>query len=238
MFIDDYRYEQLTKFQESIGIFFDNLETLNVAFIHPSYTNGQQSLNNQRLEFLGDAVLELVVSEYLFQNFSRLSEGQMTKIRAFSVCEQSLAKIAQKLRLGDYLILGKGEENNGGREKASILADTFEALIGAIFIEKGFETSSDFILKNLKPFINKAIEGEDAITDYKTTLQELLQKNSVERLSYEVEKEEGPAHNKVFYVKVIWKGKVLGRGSGKNKKEAEQKAAQEALHVLNKDMKI
>lgn len=235
MYIDQKRFEELDILQKRIGIVFKHLETLNHAFIHPSFTNEQNPLsaeNNQRMEFLGDAVLELVVSHYLFENYSDLAEGQMTKVRAYTVCEQSLSWVAKNLGLGNYLILGKGEENTGGREKPSILADTFESLIGAIYLERGFDTAKDFIIKNLRQTIQKAVEGEAAL-DYKTTLQEILQKMSPDRICYDVIREEGPDHAKVFYVEVVWRGKILGRGQGKSKKEAEQFAAKEALEYIN-----
>jgi ribonuclease-3 len=235
MRIDEKRLNALAKLQKNIGIFFDNAEILNRAFIHPSYAHEQATSpqeNNQRLEFLGDAVLELVVTHYLYDKYPELTEGQMTKIRALVVCEPSLARVANELSLGEFLILGKGEENTGGREKSSILADTFEALIGAIYIEKNLDVTSEFIIRNLEPIISKAVEGEWAM-DYKTTLQEILQKTAPDRIAYEVEREEGPAHDRVFYVKVVWRNRVLGRGSGRSKKEAEQEAAREALRVLS-----
>ncbi len=235
MSLDDKRQKQLEIIQENIGIFFENPVILNQAFKHPSLSNeqeGQNQDNNQRLEFLGDAVLELVISEYLFKNYKSLREGQMTKIRAFIVCEPTLAKLSQKLHLGNYLMLGKGEENTGGREKNSILADTLEALIGAIYIDKSYSAAYDFIIKNLKMTILKAISGEWNM-DYKTNLQEVLQKNDDERISYNLVKELGPDHDKTFYVEAILNNRVLGTGKGKSKKQAEQEAAREALAKIN-----
>jgi ribonuclease-3 len=234
MQLDPNRLRELERLQEIIGITFNSFQILNNAFIHPSYTNEQNSIsieNNQRLEFLGDAVLELVISHYLYEKYPEMSEGQMTKVRAYTVCEHSLALAAKNLLLGDYLVLGKGEENTGGREKPSILADTFESLIGAIYLDKNLDTVRDFIIKNLEDAIQKAVEGEEA-RDYKTLLQEILQKSSPDKVCYEVIKEEGPDHAKVFYVEVLWKGEVMGRGSGKSKKEAEQLAAKQALNNL------
>ncbi|NLU10905.1 MAG: ribonuclease III [Tepidanaerobacter acetatoxydans] len=238
MCIDEKRLQQLMILQENIGIRFSNLNTLNQAFIHPSLTNEKEKPyqeNNQRLEFLGDAVLELSISEYLYRHYDFLTEGQMTKIRAFTVCESSLAQIARQLFLGDYLILSKGEENTGGREKVSILADTLEALIGAIYIDKNYKTTYDFIIKNLEAIIFKAIQGEWG-TDYKTDLQELLQKFNEDKIIYNVVKESGPDHDKLFYVEVVWKNKVLGTGIGKSKKQAEQNAAKEALYKMNNEL--
>ena len=161
----------------------------------------------------------------------------MTKIRATAVCESSLAKIAKHLCLGDYLILGKGEENTGGRRKTSILADTFEALIGAIYIDKNYNIAYDFITKNLETIILKAVDGNWG-TDYKTTLQEVVQKSDSEGVFYNVTKESGPDHDKVFQVEVVWKNVVLGIGIGKSKKQAEQKAAQAALLKITGQRKI
>jgi ribonuclease-3 len=231
MCIDTTRLQQLTFFQDSIKIHFEDPIILNQAFIHPSLTNEKEKHhqeNNQRLEFLGDAVLELVISEYLYRHYDFLTEGQMTKIRAFTVCESSLAKIAKQLCLGDYLILGKGEENTGGRGKTSILADTLEALIGAIYVAKNYNIAYEFITKNLQTIIKKAVDGQWG-TDYKTTLQEVVQKSDSERVLYNVIKESGPDHDKIFHVEVVWKNKILGTGIGKSKKQAEQKAAKAAL---------
>lgn len=239
MEINNNRKNELATLQNEINLNFSDLERLNQAFIHPSFTNEQNldySLNNQRLEFLGDAVLELVVSDYLFKNYPKLTEGQMTKLRALIVCEPSLYKAAKEMNLGRFLILGKGEENTGGSEKPSILADTFESLVGAIFIDKGLEAARNFILKSLEENIIKAVSGE-IDTDYKTALQEILQKQSTEKILYKTVKEEGPDHDKVFYVELIWNGKVLGKGTGHSKKEAEQRAAKQAMSFINADKK-
>ncbi|HHY41669.1 MAG TPA: ribonuclease III [Thermoanaerobacterales bacterium] len=234
MYISKERLLQLEKLQEKIKIQFSDVNILNQAFIHPSLTNEKDCPhqdNNQRLEFLGDAVLELVISEYLYKNYNFLNEGQMTKIRALTVCEPSLAKAARQLSLGDYLILGKGEENTGGRQKSSILADTLEALIGAIYVDKNYGTAYDFIISILEMVILKSVEGEWD-TDYKTALQEFLQKSDADRVLYRVTKETGPDHDKVFYVDVVWKNEVLGTGVGKSKKQAEQQAAKAALEKI------
>jgi len=234
MYISKERLLQLEKLQEKIKIQFSDVNILNQAFIHPSLTNEKDCPhqdNNQRLEFLGDAVLELVISEYLYKNYNFLNEGQMTKIRALTVCEPSLAKAARQLGLGDYLILGKGEENTGGRQKRSILAATLEALIGAIYVDKNYGTAYDFIISILEMVILKSVEGEWD-TDYKTALQEFLQKSDADRVLYRVTKETGPDHDKVFYVDVVWKNEVLGTGVGKSKKQAEQQAAKAALEKI------
>jgi len=233
--MDEKRLQQLTILEEKISIKFSDISILNQAFVHPSLANEKEKFhqeNNQRLEFLGDAVLELAISEYLYRNYDFLTEGQMTKVRAFTVCESSLANIARQLALNEYLILSKGEENTGGREKASILADTFEALIGAIYIDKGYKIAYDFIIKNLEEIIKKAVNGKCGF-DYKTDLQELLQKFGDEKIIYNVISESGPDHDKLFQVEVVWKDKILGKGGGKSKKQAEQMAAKAALDKIN-----
>lgn len=235
MSMDEKRLQQLTILEEKISIKFSDISILNQAFVHPSLANEKEKFhqeNNQRLEFLGDAVLELAISEYLYRNYDFLTEGQMTKVRAFAVCESSLANIARQLALNEYLILSKGEENTGGREKASILADTFEALIGAIYIDKGYKIAYDFIIKNLEEIIKKAVNGKCGF-DYKTDLQELLQKFGDEKIIYNVISESGPDHDKLFQVEVVWKDKILGKGGGKSKKQAEQMAAKAALDKIN-----
>ncbi|HHY04332.1 MAG TPA: ribonuclease III [Thermoanaerobacterales bacterium] len=240
MMLNRERIKQLDNLQKKIDIYFCNQELLNTAFIHPSFTNENDGIiqqSNQRLEFLGDAVLDLIVSQYLFEKHSDLSEGQMTKIRALTVCESSLAKKAYDLGLGDYLILGKGEEHTNGRQKPSILCDTFEALVGAIYIDKSYETAWNFVITNLEQVIKRAIEGEWK-QDFKTNLQESLQKLSNDKILYRVIKEKGPDHNKIFYVEVIWKNKVLGKGIGRNKKEAEQRAAKHAIKNINRNKTI
>lgn len=227
------RTTQLESLQEKIGVRFKDRWLLNRAFIHPSFANerGDTLEDNQRLEFLGDAVLELSVSQYLFERHRELTEGQMTRIRALAVCETSLARISRGLSLGNYLFLGKGEELTGGREKPSILADTFEALVGGIFIERGLPDASAFVIEHLASTIQSAIRG-DLSEDYKTTLQETLQRHSPAPVLYEVIDEMGPDHHKVFRVHVLWKNEVLGEGSGNNKKQAEQRAAKMALEKI------
>jgi len=238
--MEEQRKIKLYEFQKKIGINFNNLELLNKAFIHPSFSYERHTgieENNQRLEFLGDAVLQLIISQWIYEEFPECSEGELTKIRAFLVCEDSLSKISKSLYLGDYLILSKGEELSGGREKNSILADTFEALLGAIYLDQGLEAAREFTMERFKDMVGKLKKGI-IITDYKTTLQEILQRKSPDRIFYNVIKEEGPDHDKTFYVEVKWKDEVLGRGLGKSKKEAEQHAAKEAIDRLDKKYKF
>jgi ribonuclease-3 len=188
-------------------------------------------VHNQRLEFLGDAVLELVISEWIYKDYPDYTEGELTKFRALLVCEESLAALSRELNLGDYLIIGKGEEVTGGRKKESILADTFEALIGAMYLDRGLEVVSAFIKDKFRAIVAKAQAGKLS-NDYKTLLQEMLQRISPDKITYTVIKEEGPDHDKTFFVEVTWKDDVLGRGSGKSKKEAEQDAAKSAIRFL------
>ncbi|KXG77233.1 Ribonuclease 3 [Fervidicola ferrireducens] len=239
MVIDEKRREQLKKLEEILGVHFEDPNILNQALIHPSYAHERglpHNVHNQRLEFLGDAVLELVISEWIYKDYPHYTEGELTKLRALLVCEESLAALSRDLNLGDYLIIGKGEEITGGRKKESILADTFEALIGAMYLDRGLESVSAFIKDKFRAIVAKAQAGKLS-NDYKTFLQEMLQRISPDKITYRVIKEEGPDHDKTFFVEVIWKEDVLGRGSGKSKKEAEQDAAKSAIRFLkNRNM--
>ena len=229
--IDANRCNLLNEISKKISYEFNNIGLLNEALTHSSYANENKKRNiqhNERLEFLGDSVLGIVISDYLYKNLSASQEGELTKIRASIVCEPSLANSSIELCMGKYLMLGKGEEVTGGRERISILADTFEAVIGAIYLDGGLENAKMFILSNLKNTIKDAIEGR-IFQDYKTHLQEIIQSKGNDKIEYEVIDEKGPDHNKIFYVQVKIGGEVIGKGSGKSKKEAEQKAAKEAL---------
>ncbi|MEA1960363.1 MAG: ribonuclease III [Bacillota bacterium] len=201
---------------------------MSLALIHPSYSQEQSShVNNQRLEFLGDAVLDFVVADYLYQNYTEKAEGDLTQIRARVVCEKALVEIAQEIQVGKYILLGKGEDMSGGRTRKSILADTVEAIIGAIYLDQGIETARLFILKHLEEAIKKTAQGE--YQDYKSRLQEIVQANSRENVRYEIIHESGPAHAKNFVAGVFFKDDLLQTGEGKSKKEAEQNAAEKAL---------
>lgn len=228
------RQKQLKKCCDKISYEFKNIELLNKAFIHTSFANEKglsHTESNQRLEFLGDAVLELLISEEIYMKYPSFNEGEMTKIRAAVVCEPTLAKKANKLGFGDNLLLGKGEEITGGRSRNSILADTFEAVVGAVYLDGGPIKAREFVRSQLLKEIEYFANAEN-IMDYKTSLQELLQKESSSKIQYDVIEEKGPDHNKVFFVSVKVGDKVLGYGNGKSKKEAEQVAAQEALNKL------
>lgn len=231
MKLDKKRLEQIKEFQDTIKYQFKKTDIINEALIHSSYSNeyrGKNIYNNERLEFLGDSVLDTVVSEYVYTKYKDLPEGELTKIRANVVCEPSLARQAKSINLGKYLLLGKGEEVTGGRDRVSILADTFEAVIGALYLDGGIETARKFIINMLEDSIKLASTG-NLFKDYKTDLQELLQSKFDEKISYRVVSETGPDHDKTFEVEVILGEKVLGTGQGKSKKEAEQSAAKNAL---------
>lgn len=225
----------LDKMQEKINYHFKDSELLRQSLIHSSYANEHRNhgvRDNERLEFLGDAILDLIVSEYLFKEHLDMPEGDLSKIRASIVCEASLAKTAKLIGLGQYIQLGKGEEMTGGRERTSILADAFEALTGAIFLDGGFDQAKEFLMGALISEVEKIPSIEALYTDYKTLLQENIQKESIKPISYEVVGEEGPDHDKNFYVEVYHDTICLGKGVGKSKKEAEQDAARQALNNL------
>ncbi|MBP2625678.1 MAG: Ribonuclease 3 [Firmicutes bacterium] len=228
------RLDALRKLSAQLSVQFTNINLLHQALTHTSYANECKNstiMHNERLEFLGDAVLDLVVSEYLFRRLANLPEGELTKARAVVVCEPSLARCSAKLGIGEYLFLGKGEDSSGGRERTSILADSFEAIIGAIYLDSGFETAAGFVLKQLQTDL-LVVERGEYVKDYKTLLQEVVQKNIDSKIIYEIIEESGPDHHKMFKVAVVVNTKQLGIGLGKSKKEAEQLAANQALIQL------
>ena len=218
--------------QERLGYHYRDPELLRIALTHPSYVNEarHQGKNNQRLEFLGDSVLSIVVAQHLFEHYTHLPEGELTKLRAYLVCEKSLHGWAIQLGLGHFLLLGKGEENTGGRERPSILADAFEAVIASIYLDGGLEEARSFILR----FVPEQLDVEKVtyINDYKTALQEIIQKNKEEKVEYVLVGENGPDHNKTFQVEVHLNSNVIGSGNGHSKKQAEQAAAKEALSLM------
>ena len=221
--------------EKRLGYTFKNKELLQTAITHTSFTHeskGKIIQNNEKLEFLGDAVLELVISSYIFKEFDKLSEGELTKLRASIVCEGSLAKKARELKIGENLRLGKGEEHTGGRDRDSLLSDALEAIIGAIYIDSSdIKVVSKFIIEQMNDIIFEK-RNNFLKNDCKTYLQELIQKNSKLPIEYQVIGEEGPAHNRIFTVQVIHNGNILGKGQGKSKKDAEQNAAQIAIIFL------
>lgn len=215
---------------------YNDKNHLVLALTHSSYANenkNERLSSNERLEFLGDAVLNIAISDYIYINHTSLSEGEMTKARASIVCEASLANCANMLKLGKYLILGRGEELTGGRTRMSILSDAFEAVIGSIYLDGGMEKARKFVLSIMKDIIVKSINGVSFI-DFKTHLQEIVQKNSDQKIQYETIDEKGPDHNKLFVVQVKIGNKVMGSGEGKSKKEAEQNAAGRAMENLQR----
>ena len=225
----------MTALEERLGHSFRNRALLETAVTHSSYANENRASGivcNERLEFLGDSVLGVTVADFLYRHFPDMPEGRMTRLRAELVCEQSLHRVALELHLGDYLRLGKGEEHNGGRERASILSDAVEAVIAAMYLDAGMETASRFIHRCLLDDV-RAIETP-SFTDYKTALQELVQRQSGQVLSYELVGEEGPDHAKTFRMQVCLNGAPVGLGTGRTKKEAEQTAAASALEALRK----
>lgn len=230
----DSRKKELDEFQKAIGYYYKNPGVLLHALTHSSYSNENKmgrEQSNERLEFLGDSVLSVVVSEHLYKKHTDLTEGELTKMRAAIVCEASLVKCSNRLHIGDYLMLGKGEELTGGRTRTSILSDAFEAVIGSIYIDGGMEMASSFIHMMLDDQM-KASNKQVSFVDYKTRLQEKIQKDSGKKVYYELLEEKGPDHNKLFIVRVIVGDVPAGTGEGKSKKEAEQNAAAIALKSL------
>lgn len=232
----DFKNRKVLEFEKSLALNFNDKNLLQRALTHKSFPNENRNLklkDNERLEFLGDSVLSLSVSTYIFNEFSDFPEGELAKMRAVIVSSAILAEVAKRNNLGNYLFLGKGEEMTGGRERDSILADTMEAIFGALYLDQGFQKVSSFILKQLSVDINNVAAGNH-IQDYKTMLQEVIQESGNLRPEYEVIDEEGPDHNKIFQVAVKIDQDSLGSGKGSSKKEAEQKAAEVALNKLNK----
>ena len=225
--------KSIQQLQQVIHYQFRNITFLEVALTHSSYANEMrhQVRYNERQEFLGDAVLSIIVSDYLFNNYT-VPEGDLTKLRAALVCERSLDVMANKIGLGDYLRLGHGEEMTGGRTRPSIIADAFEALIAAIYLDSGIESAREFVL----PFVIEMLEHEDSLSfkDYKTILQDIIQQNPEEKLVYKLVGENGPDHDKRFVVGVLLNSNVIGKGQGRSKKTAEQMAAKEALELMGR----
>ncbi|NLP16946.1 MAG: ribonuclease III [Clostridiales bacterium] len=228
----------LTQLEKKIGYKFMNDKLLFQALTHSSYANEMKMNkedNNERLEFLGDAVLELITSEYVYNKHQTLSEGDLTKIRASIVCEQTLSDCAKDMHIGDYLLLGKGEDSSGGRYRESILSDTLEAIIGAIYLDGGFTNAKEFINKN----ILSNIEERDLFFDSKTILQEIVQnEDNKQKIRYKLISEEGPDHNKSFTMALYIGNKMLSQGVGKTKKSAEQEAAMQAIKILKEKKDI
>lgn len=225
--------KSLKIFQEKIGYIFKNEDLLKQAMTHSSYANERKinrSFDYERLEFLGDAVLELVTSEYLFEEYPTALEGELTKLRATIVCEPALAYCARAFQLEKYILLGKGEEATGGRKRDSIISDVMESVIGAIYVDGGFTHAKEYI----NQYILLDLESKKLFYDSKTILQEIVQMKVDSKIEYKVIKETGPDHDKEFLAEVHINGEKAGEGSGRNKKMAEQQAAYEALLILKK----
>lgn len=225
------KQEKMEEFEAIIGYKFQNRNYLKQALSHSSYANEKRLsklANNERLEFLGDAVLELMSSEYIFLNNREMYEGEMTKLRASLVCEPTLAMCAREIKLGSFILLGKGEIATGGANRDSILSDAFEAIIGAIYLDGGFTNAKEFVMK----FVLDDIDSKKLFFDSKTILQEMIQADYKEPLQYKLIGETGPDHDKEFTVAAIVDGKELSQGSGKTKKSAEQAAAYQAILKL------
>jgi ribonuclease-3 len=232
------RFKQLSIIQNRIDVKFKDRDLLARALVHRSYINEspiKKIEDNERLEYLGDSVLGLVVNEYLFKRFEYYPEGDLAKIKSAVVSEPTLAKIAREINLGSFLLMGKGEELNGGRERSSILANSFEALIGAVYLDRGLKDCRNFILTLLKKDIER-IDSMTYLRDPKTTLQEYVQKKYKERPVYEVVEEKGPDHKKEFVIRLIINGKEAAIGSGSSKRKAEMTAAEDILKKIDKGM--
>ena len=222
--------QRLEPLESKIGYSFKNNKLLIEALTHSSAAGEIKTANNERLEFLGDSVLSLVVSNHLFNKYRNLSEGELTKLRSGLVCTEALSEFARSFGLGDFLFMGKGEIASGGRNRASLLENAFEALVGAIYLDGGFKAAERFILT----FVPEDLKSgqSSAISDFKTALQEIIQQNPDEKINYQLIFESGPDHDKTFEVSVLLNSNVIGTGKGKSKKQAEQNAAKEALKLM------
>lgn len=231
------RIKSLKEFEEKVGLSFNDQQLLNVALTHPTFVFEHRNIShhhNQRLEFLGDSVLGMVVAEHLFKSFPRQPEGYLTKLRANLVCESALANYARFHCIGSVILLGKGEENSGGRQRTSILADAYEALVGAIYLDSGLEKVQEFVLRDILQFMTgKELWNQ---RDYKTQLQEMVQKHHEENVSYGILESTGPDHDKSFVAGMYFKGRLISKGNGKSKKEAEQEAARLGFHKLSVEL--
>ena len=234
--MQDKRKQQLQSFCNTVGIQMHDLELLDMALTHTSYAHEAKEApkpqHNERIEFLGDSVLSIIVSTYMYNNFPDLAEGQLTKFRAHHVCEGSLYEFAKRIHLGDLLRLGHGEAMSGGRERPSILGDAFESVLGAIYLDQGIEVARTYLLGLMQQEIDY-ICRHGIYNDYKTRLQEILQRDGEVDISYRLLNSTGPEHNKTFTSEVLLAGKVIGEGQGRTKKDSEQHAAQQALAQLH-----
>ena len=222
----------MNSLEKRLNYKFKNIDLLKNALVHSSYANEVRGSvhSNERLEFLGDSVLSVIVSEHLYNKFPTMPEGELTRMRASLVCEKSLCEFSRELGIGNYLKLGKGEDKNGGRERDSILADAFEAVLAAVYLDGGMDAAKAHIMNTVLRDIKHC--EDDTFKDYKTTLQEVIQRNPEESVSYILVNESGPDHKKSFTVEVHLNSNVIGKGTGKSKKQAEQMAAKQALELM------
>ena len=222
--------------EERLGYKFKNINLLKNSLTHSSYANEVRGgfSSNERLEFLGDSVLSVIVSDYIYKHYPNMPEGELTLVRASLVCEKSLCTFSRELHLGEFLMLGKGEEKGGGRERDSILADAFEAVLAAMYLDGGMEVARQHVLRFVLPELNHT--DDEVFKDYKTALQEIIQRNPEEEVTYILTGESGPDHDKLFTVEVHLNSNVIGTGSGKSKKQAEQSAAKQALQLMGADI--
>lgn len=223
----------ILEIEKKIGYEFKNKELLETALTHSSYSNENKVPNNERLEFLGDSVLSVIISEHIFKRLENVKEGELSKFRAILVCEASLASFAKKTTINNYIRLGKGEEASGGRMRASIISDAFEAVLAAIFLDAGMEFAKKWVLELMNDSIEEVISGK-GYEDYKTMLQEKVQKGDKGKVTYRTVAETGAEHIKSFAVEVMIDGEVISRGTGRSKKDAEQHAARMALKKMQK----
>lgn len=217
--------------EKVIGYTFKNKNLLNNAITHSSYANERRTKSNERLEFLGDSVLSIVISEYIYKKMENINEGDLSKIRASIVCEETLFLAAKRIDLDKIILLGKGEEITGGRKRASIVSDAYEALIAAIYLDSGIEVVREWILSEMRVDIEEALTGK-RYNDYKTILQEKMQKEKADMVQYKLVSESGKDHNKTFVMAAYLGDEIIGQGTGGSKKEAQQRAAQDALKTM------
>ena len=224
----------LAALQSSIGIAFNDVNLLKQALVHRSYLNetSEDLSSNERLEFLGDALIGIAVADYLFRRFPNLQEGDLTKLRAAVVCRDSLADVAHSLKLGDHLYLGRGEDQGGGRRRERNLACAFEAVVGAVLLDRGYQAAAELLLNLLEPAIDIAA-GQLDVMDYKSKLQQLIQSRKQITPTYRVTKTEGPDHEREYSVEVVAGGVAIGSGTGRSKQQAEKDAARAALQRLS-----
>lgn len=226
----------IKEIESCIGYGFQDEDLLIRALTHSSYANEKKTLNNERLEFLGDSVLSVVVSEYIYRQYADINEGKLTQVRANLVCEKSLAEFAKRIRLGKLILLGHGEENSGGRQRASVVSDAFEAMLAAIYLDGGMNVAKTWLLNLIEDDIKSAILKKST-KDFKTRLQELVQKKgSFHTITYTTVEESGEDHNKKFKVAVLVDNKIIEYGEGNSKKEAEQSAAEAVLKKTNETL--